>query len=52
MYENIADMQAVHPAANETTVEFSMSATPVPLHAGALRYYEEVGADIPDSLRE
>jgi TRAP transporter TAXI family solute receptor len=52
MYENIADMRAVHPAAEETTVEFSMSATPVPLHEGALRYYEEAGAQIPDALRE
>jgi TRAP transporter TAXI family solute receptor len=51
MYENIGEMQAVHPAANETTVEFSMAATPIPLHEGALRYFEEVGADIPDALR-
>jgi TRAP transporter TAXI family solute receptor len=51
MYDNIADLQAVHPAANETTVEFTMSATPVPLHPGALRYYEEIGAEIPDALR-
>lgn len=51
MYENIADMQAVHPAANETTVEFSMNATPVPMHPGALRYYEEIGATVPDNLR-
>ncbi len=52
MYENIDELRAVHPAAEETTVEFSMSATPVPLHEGAIRYYEEVGADIPDDLRE
>lgn len=52
MYENIADMQAVHPAANETTIEFSLAATPVPLHAGAIRYLEETGATIPDNLRE
>jgi len=51
MYDNIADLQAVHPAANETTVEFTMTATPVPLHPGAIRYYEEVGAEIPDALR-
>lgn len=51
MYENISEMQAVHPAANETTVEFTMSATPVPLHPGALRYFEEAGATIPDRLR-
>ncbi len=51
MFENIADLQAVHPAANETTVEFTMSATPVPLHPGAIRYFEETGAEIPDALR-
>jgi hypothetical protein len=52
MFENIADLQAVHPAANETTVEFTMSATPIPLHPGAIRYYEEIGATIPDRLRQ
>ncbi|MBF9047866.1 TAXI family TRAP transporter solute-binding subunit [Rhodobacterales bacterium LSUCC0031] len=51
MFENIADLQAVHPAANETTVDFTMSATPIPLHPGAIRYYEEIGAAIPDALR-
>ncbi|MDG3040600.1 TAXI family TRAP transporter solute-binding subunit [Roseicyclus marinus] len=51
MFENITDLQAVHPAANETTVEFTIAATPVPLHPGAIRYYEEIGTMIPDALR-
>jgi TRAP transporter TAXI family solute receptor len=51
MFENIAELQAVHPAANETTIELTMSATPVPLHPGAIRYYEAAGATIPDVLR-
>jgi TRAP transporter TAXI family solute receptor len=51
MFENIADLQAVHPSTNETTVAFTLAATPVPLHPGAIRYYEEVGATIPDELR-
>lgn len=51
MFDNIAELQAVHPAANETTVDFTMSATPVPLHPGAIRYFEEAGATIPDNLR-
>lgn len=51
MFENIDELRAVHPAANETTVEFTMAATPIPLHPGAIRYYEEVGASIPDDLR-
>ena len=51
MFENIADLQAVHPAANQTTIEFTLDATPVPLHPGAIRYYEETGAEVPDRLR-
>ena len=51
MFENIAELQAVHPAANQTTVEFTLNATPVPLHPGAIRYFEEIGAEIPDRLR-
>jgi len=51
IFDNIAELQAVHPAANDTTVEFTLSATPVPLHPGAIRFYEEAGATIPDNLR-
>ena len=50
--KNIDELKAVHPAANQTTVDFTLSATPVPLHPGALRYYEEIGVEIPDRLRE
>ena len=51
MFDNIAELQAVHPAANQTTVEFTLDATPVPLHPGAIRYFEEIGATVPDRLR-
>ncbi|ATH77876.1 MULTISPECIES: TAXI family TRAP transporter solute-binding subunit [Halomonadaceae] len=51
LFENIDELIAVHPAANDTTVEFTMGSTPVPLHPGAIRYFEEAGADIPDNLR-
>ncbi|WP_235041415.1 TAXI family TRAP transporter solute-binding subunit [Vreelandella profundi] len=51
LFENTDELIAVHPAANDTTVQFTMESTPVPLHPGALRYFEEVGADIPDRLR-
>lgn len=51
LFENTDELIAVHPAANDTTVQFTMDSTPVPLHPGALRYFEEVGADIPDRLR-
>lgn len=51
LFERTDKLIAVHPAANDTTVDFSLSSTPVPLHPGAIRYYEEVGADVPDAIR-
>ncbi|MCP1314855.1 MULTISPECIES: TAXI family TRAP transporter solute-binding subunit [unclassified Halomonas] len=51
LFEHIDELIAVHPAANDTTIEFTMASTPVPLHPGAIRYFEEVGAEIPDRLR-
>jgi len=51
MFENIADLRAVHPAALQTTVELALSSSPIPLHPGAIRYFEETGAAIPDALR-
>ncbi len=52
IFEKVDDLRAIHPAANDTTVEFTMTALPIPLHSGALRYFEEIGAEIPDRLRE
>ena len=51
IFERVEDLRAIHPAANDTTVEFTMSSTPIPLHPGAIRYYEEIGAEIPEALR-
>jgi hypothetical protein len=51
MFENIAELQAVHPAALQTTVELALTSSPIPLHPGAIRYFEETGATIPDALR-
>jgi TRAP-type uncharacterized transport system substrate-binding protein len=51
IFEHVEDLRAIHPAANDTTVEFTMASTPIPLHPGAIRYFEEIGAEIPDNLR-
>jgi uncharacterized protein len=51
IFERVDDLIAVHPAAEDITVEFTMDSTPIPLHPGAIRYFEEIGADIPDDLR-
>lgn len=51
LFENTDELIAVHPAANDTTVEFTMESTPVPLHPGSIRYFEEAGVEVPERLR-
>ena len=50
LYEHIDEVINVHPSANDTTPEFSLASTPIPLHPGALRYYQEMGMEIPERL--
>ncbi len=50
LYTHIADVIAVHPSANNTTPEFALAATPIPLHPGAVRYYQDNGYEVPDRL--
>lgn len=50
MYENLAFLQAIHPATKAMAVEKAMAGLPVPLHPGAARYYKEVGLEIPSHL--
>ncbi|MDZ7851224.1 MAG: TAXI family TRAP transporter solute-binding subunit [Halomonas sp.] len=51
LFERTDELIDIHPAANDTTVEFSIESTPIAFHPGALRYYEEVGAEIQDHQR-
>lgn len=50
LFEHTDELIAIHPAAKNTTVEFSLDSTPIPLHPGAAKYYKEVGAKIPEKL--
>ena len=45
MFDNQEDLAAAHPAAGELTVEGAVLNSPLPLHPGAARYYEEQGID-------
>ena len=51
MYENLPFLQNIHPATGNMSLERAIAGLPLPLHPGALRYYEEQGIDIPDRLR-
>jgi len=51
LFENVAALEAIHPAAAEIGVAFTLASTPVPLHPGAVRYFEQTGASVPDRLK-
>ncbi|WP_424931653.1 TAXI family TRAP transporter solute-binding subunit [Amaricoccus macauensis] len=51
IYENLPFLQAIHPATKAMALEKSIAGLPLPLHPGAVRYYEEAGVEIPDRLK-
>jgi TRAP transporter TAXI family solute receptor len=51
MWNNLGFLCNIHPAACDMRLEEAMSGLPLPLHPGALRFYEESGMTIPDNLR-
>ncbi|TVQ56743.1 MAG: TAXI family TRAP transporter solute-binding subunit [Rhodobacteraceae bacterium] len=50
MFENLAFLRAIHPATEEFTLETALNGLPLPLHPGALRYFQEIGVDVPARL--
>lgn len=50
-WEGLDDVHATALFLQNVTPETAFTAVNVPLHPGALRYYEEAGFDIPDELR-
>ena len=50
IYENLPFLQAIHKATMAMDVDRALDGLPVPLHPGALRYYQEVGVQIPAQL--
>ncbi len=50
-HENNDFMVSTARAAQEALPEAILNNTVVPLHPGAIRYYEEIGIDLPDSVK-
>ena len=50
-WENLDEIQSTAFFLKEVTPQTAFTAINVPLHPGALRYYEEAGFTIPDALR-
>jgi len=50
IYENLPFLQAIHKATKAMDISKATAGLPVPLHPGAIKYYKEVGLDIPANL--
>ncbi|MCZ6604081.1 MAG: TAXI family TRAP transporter solute-binding subunit [Alphaproteobacteria bacterium] len=50
IYENLEFLLNIHAATEAMSLEAAIVGVPVPLHPGALRYYREVGIEVPDAL--
>ncbi len=50
VYENLPFLQGIHAATKAMSIERAIAGLPMPLHPGALRYYKEVGVDVPENL--
>lgn len=51
MYENLPFLQNIHAATKAMALDQAIAGLPVPLHPGAVRFYEEQGIEIPDRLK-
>jgi TRAP transporter TAXI family solute receptor len=51
LYENLAYLQQIHQATQSMDLEKAVDGLSLPLHPGALRYYDEMGLNIPTKLR-
>jgi TRAP transporter TAXI family solute receptor len=51
MYENLPFLQNIHAATKDMALDKALAGLPIPLHPGALRFYEEQGIEVPDRLK-
>jgi len=51
IHENVDFLINIHPATAAISLDRAVNGLPVPLHPGAVRFYDEVGVEIPDELR-
>jgi TRAP transporter TAXI family solute receptor len=50
LWDNLGTLQEIHSATKSMNLDVALTGIPVPLHPGALRYYQEQGVQIPDHL--
>lgn len=52
IFENLEFLRNIHEATYETSIDRALTGLTVPLHPGALRYYQEIGVLAPDATQE
>ena len=50
IWENLATLQEIHAATKDMDIDRALRGMVAPLHPGALRYYREIGLEIPPHL--
>ncbi len=50
IWENLATLQEIHGATKDMSLDIAIDGLGAPLHRGAIRYYREIGLEIPDRL--
>jgi TRAP transporter TAXI family solute receptor len=50
IWENLATLREIHGATKDMILEKAIDGLAVPLHKGAIRYYREIGLEIPERL--
>lgn len=50
IYENLPFLNGIHKATKAMSLEKAIEGLPVPLHPGAVKFYKEVGVEIPEHL--
>lgn len=51
IYENTPFLQSVHGSLKDLKPENALKGITIPLHPGAIKYYEEIGVTVPDHLK-
>jgi TRAP transporter TAXI family solute receptor len=50
IFENLPFLNNIHAATREMSLDTAIDGFPMPLHPGAVRYYQEAGLDVPEHL--
>ena len=50
LWDNLATLQEIHGATKDMRMDIAIEGLGAPLHTGAIKYYREIGLEIPSRL--